>query len=132
MTRWEQYDFAERIRSILRDAHYYRDDHHMGRPFLSPYQIAIEFERRHPDDVAAIGLPIGGKDTQQHTSLAQYIARELSSRLRSELTDVEGGFLSNLHLAAITFRHGAHTFASSLTETQYDLSLFRLRDAPDA
>jgi hypothetical protein len=110
------------------ETRYYRDDHHFGRPFLTPYQIAIEFARRHPVDFKAIGLPIGGAGTGEYNSLAQYIAQQLSQRmLKGELPDFEGGFISNNHLVEMSFDYEARTIVSSLTNTEYDLSLFRLR-----
>ena len=63
MSMWEEFDFEPRILGILRDDA--GPDHHMGPAFLSPYQIAIEFARRHPADFQQLqrrGFPIGGKE----------------------------------------------------------------------
>ena len=127
MTQWEEFHFDDRIREILRDTTYHRPDHHLGRPFLTPYQIAIEFARLYPDDFQRIGLPVGGKNTGQHDSLSQYIAGILSRKIQAgELDDIEGGFISNNHLLEISFDHNGQRIESSLTGTQYDLSIFRL------
>ena len=129
MTRWEEFDFEERIRLILSESTYHRPDHHLGRPFLTPYQIAIEFERKFPADFKKIGLPIGGRGNRQRDSLSQYIAGVLSRTMQSgNLPDFEGGFLSNNHLSEISFDWNGKKIESSLTDTQYDLSIFRLRD----
>ena len=129
MTRWEEFDFEERIRLILSDSTYRRPNHHLGRPFLTPYQIAIEFERRFPEDFRKIGLPIGGKGTQNHESLSQYIALTLSRNMQSDkLPDFEGGFLSNNHLSELSFDWNGTKIESSLTDTQNDVSIFRLKD----
>ena len=58
-------------------------NHHFGRPFLTPYQIAIKFQQQFPQDFQTIGKPIGGKGTGQQDSLAQYIGLELSRRIKS-------------------------------------------------
>ncbi len=129
MIQWENFSFEDRIRGILRDVNYYQDDHHFGRPFLTAYQIAIEFAIRYSDDFREIGLPIGGKDTGQHNSLSQYIAGQLSQRMKSgALSDFEGGFISNKYLSEISFKNDDQKITSSLTNTEYDLSMFRLRD----
>ncbi|HSE84126.1 MAG TPA: hypothetical protein VLB01_06235 [Thermodesulfobacteriota bacterium] len=129
MSRWEKFMFEDRIRKILQNVEYYQESHHFGRPFLTAYQIAIECAHRYPDDFNQIGLPIGGRGIGQHTSLAQYIAGELSRRMRNgELPDFEGSFISNKHLSEISFEHNDLKVVSSLTNTEYDLSIFRLID----
>ena len=100
----------------------------MVPPFLTAYQIAIEFAEQFPDDVRRTGLPIGGRGTGQHSSLAQYIARELSRRIENhEILDIEGSFLSNRHLVGISFDNRGAVIDSSLTDSQFDLSMFRMR-----
>lgn len=125
MSDWEKYQFEKRIREILKDQQYCKTEHPFGRPFMTPYQIAIEFSRRHPDDFKKIGLQVGGADIGERNSLAQYIAGQLSRRIGSELIDIEGGFISNLYLNNIFFDNKGTEIKSSLTETQYDLSIFR-------
>ena len=128
MTKWERFEFEGRVSEILRSVQYYKKDHHFGRPFLTAYQNAIEFANRYPEDFRQISLKIGGRRSGERTSLAQYIAGELSRRILSgELKDTEGGFISNRHLKTITFDHDGKTVESSLTGGAYDLSMFRLR-----
>jgi len=128
MSQWENFNFEVRIREILRNVTYHEENHHFGRPFLTAYQIAIEFARQYPDDFRQIDLPIGGLRTGQHNSLSQYIAGQLSRRMQSgELSDLEGGFISNNYLSEISFENDNEKITSSLTNTEYDLSIFRLR-----
>ncbi len=128
MSQWNNLRFEERIREILQEVVYYREGHHLGRPFLSPYQIAIEYASRYPADYRETGLAIGGKGIGESNSLAKYIAGQLSRRIQSgELSDIEGGFISNNHLNEISFNNGSIKITSSLTDTEYDLSIFRLR-----
>ncbi len=42
MTLWQELDIAEKVIRILRDVPN-ATDHHLGRPFLTAYQIAIAF-----------------------------------------------------------------------------------------
>jgi len=47
MTIWEQYNLEERILNILNVRYSHDPEHHFGRPFLTPYQIAISFREQY-------------------------------------------------------------------------------------
>ena len=127
---WQQHDVEAKIRRILRDVPDGIPGHHFGRPFLSAYQLAIEFALRYPQDAAALGLPVGGEGTGQRNSLSQYLAGQLSRLISlGQLPDIEGGFLSNWHLADITFNNQGLPLHSSLTTSGFPLSMFRLRQS---
>ena len=49
MSFWQQHGIEEKVISILRDVPDTAEGHHIGRPYLTAYQIAIEFAERHPD-----------------------------------------------------------------------------------
>jgi hypothetical protein len=132
MSVWQQHSIEARIIAILQEVPEDRE-HHFGRPFLTAYQITLAFAQRHPDAVTAIGEPIGGAGIGQRSSLAQYLARELSQRIaRGQLPQVEGAFLSNHYLDDVTFTSGGDVIRSSLTESQYPLSMFRIRPSTGA
>ncbi len=115
---WRELNIEEKITQILQEIPDSAPEHHLGRAFLTAYQLAIEYKRRHPEDVDRLGLLVGGAGVGQRTSLAQYLALELSRRIRSnELTRIEGGFLSNQHLHDINFDAEGEIIHSSLTET---------------
>jgi hypothetical protein len=77
--------------------------HHFGAPYLTAYQLAIKVNTARPDIATALGVAVGGKGTGAHSSLAQYLARELSRRIKSDADDpVAGAFVSNEHLTART------------------------------
>lgn len=124
-SKWQQYDIEEKVIRILSDLPE-DTDHHFERPFLTAYQIAIEFAQRHSEIVEALGHPVGGEGIGVHYSLASYLAKQLSDRSRDGRISVEGGFLSNAHLHAITFDHNDDLITSSLTGTNFTLSMFRL------
>ena len=106
MNYWQDLDIEAKITQILADVPEYDPEHHLGRPFLTAYQIAIEFALRFPEDYRRIGKPIGGAGTGQHDSLAQYLALQLSIKIRDGyLPQIEGGFLSNQHLKDIVFEN---------------------------
>lgn len=57
MSNWQTYDFENRIRNILSNINYSPNpSHHFKRPYLSAYQIAIEFNNLYPNDVAAMDM----------------------------------------------------------------------------
>jgi hypothetical protein len=126
VTRWEQYKFEERITEILSDLRY-EDPKHHGQPFVTPYQIAIEFVHRYREDFKAIGLPIGGEGTGERNSLAQYIALQLSQRIKAgTIQNMETAFLHTRHLQSMTFKNEGGSINASSPGTQYDISIFRL------
>ena len=127
MSYWDDFDIENHILEILRSVD--SQGHHLGRPFLTAYQIAIEFDRRYHDIVTRLNLPIGGAGVGQRSSLAQYLARELSQRIQSgEMANVEGGFLSSQHLEDISFEGRDRVFHSSLMDSPLGVSIFRLRE----
>jgi hypothetical protein len=126
-TTWDTHDVTDKVHEILAGVEYPDPQHHFGRPFLTAYQLAIEFAERFPDTFRQIGLPVGGRGVGQRSTLAQYLARGLSGKIQNgEITDIEGGFLSNDHLNDILFDHGGEQISSSLTDTPFGVSLFRL------
>jgi hypothetical protein len=129
MSIWEEHRIEERVTAILSDVNAYQPDHHFGRPYLTAYQLAIALDRIAPQARQALGSPVGGEGIGQHDSLAQYLARELSRRIHTgSITHIEGAFISNQHLRTIEFDAGDRVIRSSLTDSQYDLSMYRLRN----
>lgn len=125
MSKWITFDMDTKVAGIL-NVKSHAPRHHFGRPFLTPYQIAIEFKNRYPADFRAIGKPVGGKNTGQHNSLAQYIALELSRKIKSRaIQNIEGRFLHRANLNGLKYQDGGRVITSS-TMTSCDLSMFRL------
>ena len=128
MSYFAAHEIEEKLLAILRDVPEYQGEHHLGRPFLTAYQIAIEFDRRHHNIVEQLGHPLGGAGTGKHYSFATYVARQLSQLVKNNPGGpIEGGFLSNQHLNNITFEHNEQIITSSLTGTAFTLSMFRAR-----
>ena len=134
MSVWESESVEEAVVTALGAVHPYNPGgHHFGRPYLTAYQLAIRVDGAHPNIKAALGVQVGGAGTGERTSLAQYLARELSRRIKRAADEnthfpVEGAFISNEHLTELTYKlAGAERLTSSLTGSGFDLSLFRLR-----
>jgi hypothetical protein len=123
---WSDFEIEDKITAILRDLQH-DDPHHFGQPYASPYQIAISFAERYPDTFEHIGKAVGGRGTGQRTSLAQYLAQELSARIRDGIiTHIEGAWLSGEFLREVEFNNQGEPLYASISG--YDLSLFRLRE----
>ena len=124
---WDELQLEDKIFQIL-SVESHNPDHHFGRPFLTPYQIAISFKSLFPGDFARIGKPVGGKGTGQQDSLAQYFALELSRRISNgSIQNIEGRFLHRKHLITLQYDDEGKVVESSSMQA-YDLSMFRRID----
>ena len=129
MSVWSEHEIESKITEILRETPH-QEAHHFGRSYLSAYQPAIAVDSRWPEVRTALGNPpVGGLGIGTRNSLAQYLARELSRRIKSgDLTTVEGAFLTDEDLVELVYvESDGRRVTSSLTGSGYDLSLFRLR-----
>ncbi len=123
---WQQHHIEDIIIRILNGVE--DEGHHFRRPFLTAYQLAIEFDRRHHDIVTQLDIEVGGAGTGEHVSLAQYLARQLSSQIQNNPNYViEGAFISNQNVRELSYNYGQEIITSSLTGSGYSLSMFRLR-----
>lgn len=123
-TKWDSFGLEQVILRILESSRPSPKHPHLGRPFLSGYQVAIELKRRYPELFAQLNMPLGGQGTGQQTSLSQYIAGQLSQRIQAgKLPQVEGAWLSDQHVRKMSF---AENVDSSLVGT-FNLSIYRLR-----
>lgn len=126
-TIWEDFSIEARVREIL-DVSPREPGHHFGRPFLTAYQIAISFADRFPGDYSRIGKQIGGKGAGPPQSLAQYLARELSARIKDHrLPGIEGADLHGTHLKKLEY-HSSEGSLEASTGSSSELSMFRLGD----
>lgn len=56
MSNWNNYEIKNKVREILNGIKYKSNlKRHFGKPFVSAYQIAIQFSYRYPDVVAELG-----------------------------------------------------------------------------
>lgn len=128
MSIWKEFSIEARVREIL-DVPPRDPGHHFGRPFLTAYQIAIEFAGRFDSDYKRINKPIGGKGRGPSQSLAQYLARELSARIKKHrLPGIEGADLHGAHLEKLTYRSSGEGLHESSKGPSSELSMFRLCD----
>jgi hypothetical protein len=131
MSVWEQQSVEAAVIAALASVRINNPaGHHFGAPYLTAYQLAIKVGAAEPQIAQALGVTLGGAGTGSSTSLAQYLARELSRRIKADPDHypVEGAFVSNEHVTAVEYRDtSGSAIRSSLTGTGFDLSLFRTR-----
>ena len=126
MTIWEEFSIEARVCEIL-DVPPREPGHHFGRPFLTAYQIAISFAERFDSDYRRIGKLIGGKGAGPSQSLAQYLARELSARIKNHrLPGIEGAGLHGAHLQKLEYHSSKEGSHESSVGPSSELSMFRL------
>ena len=128
MSIWSELDVENKVLSILDTVPLNSaTPHPLGRPYLTSYQLAIELDERFPEVRRRLRCPLGGSGSGRRTSLAQYLARELSQRIRRDPIPfpIEGAFVSNIRVHSITYRSNSGLVESSLTGTGWDLTLFR-------
>jgi hypothetical protein len=127
MAIWEQEQVLDRIIDALSSVPAVNAEHHFGPAWLTAYQLAIKVDAAAPQIKQALGVEVGGLGTGARTSLSQYLARELSRRIRSdENFPVRGAFLSNELIRSITYDGPDGDLTSSASHNGYDLSLFQL------
>ncbi len=126
MTQWDDLQMDTKICQIL-DVQSHDPGHHFGRPFMTSYQIAIEFKRRYPNDFSKFDKKIGGRNIGERNSVAQYIAQVLSTRINNNKNyPIEGRFLHRVCLHELKYKTNDKCIESSSGQS-YDLSMFRLK-----
>ena len=121
MSLWRDENVADKLVEILRSIHYKDGDHTFGRPFLTSYQLAIEFKRRFPAVVAMLPAhrEIGGEGTGEYNSLSQYIGKQISEHFDDmRALGIECGFLSSNDLVKLEF-------SQNVCSSVKDVSMFR-------
>ena len=119
----------DQLREILAACPEYEAGHHLGRPFMSAYQIAIQFAEAHPDHcLVQSGLPLGGGNSGTNQSVAQRIAWVLSRAIRDGTAgDIEGGFLSHDNIEELCFNYQGERIRVSTLDSRHGHSIFRIR-----
>ena len=127
MTKWEQFEMERKITEVLSMAKF-KTEHHFGKPFLTPYQIAIELTGRDHRLCEDLGMELGGVGTGLQNSLTQYIAQQLSTRIKNEeIRNIEGAFIFNMHLTDLVFKDSKGHEIHSSNSDQDGLTMFRLK-----
>lgn len=130
MSVWQQLNVEQEILAVLASVPAPAPPSPLGRPFVTSYQLAIELERRAPHIRQTLNLPLGGAGSGRRASMAQYLGRELSQRIRRGAADpsIEGAFVSDSDVVNLSYREpGGTILTSSVSGTGFDLALFRIQ-----
>lgn len=126
-SKWDQYQIESLLVAILAAVDSRPAGHHLGPPYLTAYQLAIELQRCHPDVARALGYPLGGEGIGQPNSLAQYLGQQLSRRIHTgEITGIEGALFSDLHVAEVVFKYDGAKIKSTSAGYGFDHTMFRI------
>ena len=122
-TKWDANSLESKIVKLLKDIRY--EGHHLGRPFVTGYQLALLFKKEFPEDFKRLGGVVGGKGSG-NKNLTSYFARELSRRIKTrEIKHIEGGFLSEQRLRRIEFTDARKAVSSTPTGGKNGMAVFR-------
>ena len=122
---WDQHQVTDLIRQILRSVPS-EQQYGTGRPFMTTYQLAIEFVSRFPQVAAALGCPAGGQG-QGPYALTTYLARWLPDRIFNRgATDIEFRFLASQHIVSLQFDDNGTTVTATTTQAGFNSTMFRL------
>lgn len=133
MSFWQEQEVETKALDILRDVVPVRAGNGGERPFLTAYQLAIEFAKRHPEALEKAGWRVGGAGSGKGYSLAQYLASNLARYVRDQPEGpIERVFFSNQQVNDLSFLCGEDVIHSSVTATSPTIALYRLREAGSA
>ena len=123
-SKWDTYALESKIVALLKGLRY--DGHHLGRAFVTGYQLAIIFKEKYPETFRQLGYPVGGEGSGSEETLTKYLNRELSQRIkRGEIIRVEGAFLSEQRLRQIEFTDSGNSVFSTPTGDANGMAVFR-------
>lgn len=125
MSLWKSEEIKDKIVNVLRNINI-PGPHHFGRPFVTAYQLAIDFEKNYPETVNKLRLEMGGKGSGLYNSLPQYLALQISKHI--SILPVEASFLCSKYVDELKFNY-THELVSSLDDSQYGLSMFRFKES---
>lgn len=127
MSQWKDFGIQDCIETILSGVP--ELNHHFGgRPFMTSYQIAIEFANNYPHQFEQLHKAVGGKATGVRNSISQYLANTLSRKIRAgHISNIEGAFLLNRHIKELSFHSVTRDVESSISGNRASLSMFRYR-----
>jgi plasmid maintenance system antidote protein VapI len=127
MSQWEKFEVENKVTEILGSQTRNAKHPTAGRPFLTAYQLAIEFKRLFPAAFKELAIALGGEG-QGPYALTTYLAGELAKRIKKdELPNIELAFLGKPHIATLNFDDAGTIVESTTHKGGWDTSLFRLR-----
>lgn len=123
--KWGKYGLEEKITEILKSE---KQTNQLGKPFMTAYQIAIEFKKKYPTEFSSLGKHIGGSGTG-NDALTQYFSLQLSKHINGgKIKHIEGGNFSKTDLSEVAFKTGNscdECIKASSPDWNSNMSIFR-------
>ena len=128
MVKWEELELEKKIIEVLSMPEF-ENKPYLMKSYLTPYQIAIELTRKYPGIAKKMGMKIGGKGIGVHTSLAQYISRMLSTKIKNkEIQNIERAFISMKDITDMIFRNAANNKTIHPSKANHNtISMYRMK-----
>tara|TARA_R110002167_G_scaffold22388_2_gene80261 strand:- start:838 stop:1227 length:390 start_codon:yes stop_codon:yes gene_type:complete len=121
---WDTNRVTHLVRQILQ-SHHPDPTYGTGRPFLTTYQLAIEFSDQFPQVAAILAQQTGGEGHGPY-ALTTYLARWLPDRIRHRgVTDIELRFLAPIHIAGIQLQSGQSIISTTTDQAGFNTTMFR-------
>lgn len=128
MSDWDDFGLLELVLRILRK-HAGEAGQHLGRPYMTADQIALVLKQQHGELFLRLDMPLGGQETEDRPSLAGYIDRQLTHKLKARARDVEGvlegAVLSGRHLGPLCFRDCEAEATAAVANARGEVLLYR-------
>jgi hypothetical protein len=129
VSKWDQHNLTGLFRDILRSVPP-EPTYGVGRSFLTTYQLAVEFNNRHPQVIAALGQSIGGQG-QGPYAFTTYVAKELARRAgTADAPDIELRFLAPLHLSNLECDNNGEPMTATTPQAGWNTTMFRYIGGP--
>lgn len=121
---WEVFGVTDYVRQVLEsippDTTY-----GTGRPFLTTYQLAIEFANRFPVVAASITASIGGEGHGPY-ALTTYLGRWLPHRIMNrQAAGIELRFLAHTHISEVRLDTGQEDISTTSDQSRVNFTMFR-------
>jgi hypothetical protein len=127
MSAWSRHNIDRLVWDILYGSVQAERKYGTGRPFMTTYQIAIEFARRYPNVVTSMGHAVGGR-RRGPFALTVYLARWLPTRITwGPLQGImEVRFLAPNDLITLEFDNNGTSLTATTNEARWNSTMFRL------
>lgn len=133
---WAKYELGEKITEILKDVKPKDFQPHFGKyVYLTAYQIAIEFCKKHKEDFDGIKKTLGGSGTGgKGDSLPRYFSNILSRFIKEgkvkyiEATQLSKEYVYEVKFSGHNCENEEKEIIASNPDWGYDISLYRYKE----
>jgi hypothetical protein len=126
MSMWEEFQVEQNVRQILA-AQAVDTRYGAGRPYLTAYQIAVEYKAGFRANFGNLQMQMGGARKGPY-GLPTYLARELAGRIKDgRIRDMQIAFLGYEHIKDLIFDDEGRDLKATTAQARWGTTLFRLK-----